>query len=59
LLDRLGAVAGDFSRDYDVSPDGRRFVVVRTIGTTPNAPASSLIVVQHFDQEVASKAPAR
>jgi serine/threonine-protein kinase len=59
LLDRLGAVAGDFSRDYDVSPDGRRFVVVRTIGTTPNAPASSLIVVQHFDQEVASKVPTK
>jgi Tol biopolymer transport system component len=59
LLDPLGMTQGDFNRDYDVSADGRRFIVVKAIGSTPNAPPSSLVVVQHFDQEVASKAPAR
>jgi serine/threonine-protein kinase len=57
LLDPVGMTAGDFNRDYDVSPDGRRFVVVQSISGTASGPPPSLVVVQHFAQEVASKIP--
>jgi len=35
-------------RQYDVSPDGQRFLVAKDVTTTDAAPPQ-LIVIQHFD----------
>ena len=43
------------SRTYDISPDGRRFLMIR--GASPDLGRSSLIVVQHWDEELKRLAP--
>jgi len=61
LIDRLPEITGTngFTRDYDVSPDGRRFVIVKMAGTQKDTSPSSLILVQHWEREVAARAPAK
>jgi Tol biopolymer transport system component len=49
-----GAYVG---RTYDVSPDGRRFLMIKASDPAPTA-APSLVVVQHFDEELKRLAPA-
>jgi hypothetical protein len=39
----------NLGRNYDVSADGQRFVVVRFMNSA-NSPPPQLVVVQHFDQ---------
>jgi len=62
LTARIPDITGslEFNRNYDVSPDGQRFVVIKTIGD-PQKPTSppSIEVVQHWDQDVAARAPAK
>jgi serine/threonine-protein kinase len=46
------------ARHYDVSPDGRRFLMLKSAQTTGDASAfRSLIVVQHWDQELTRLVP--
>jgi len=45
-LDRTGA-----ARPYDVSPDGRRFVIVKPTKTS-QSDRPQIIVIEHFDQEL-------
>jgi hypothetical protein len=42
-------------RNFDVSPDGKRFLVVTPVETDQ----PELIVVQHWDQELRSRVPAK
>jgi hypothetical protein len=39
----------NLGRNYDISPDGQRFLVIKQV-TMPNAPPPQLVVVQHFDE---------
>jgi hypothetical protein len=51
-----GPTAG---RNYDVSPDGQRFLMIKAPGTDPTAAPPSLIVVQHWDEELKRVVPPR
>jgi eukaryotic-like serine/threonine-protein kinase len=39
-------------RLYDVSPDGRRFLMIKSPQATEDSEPLSLVVVQHFDEEL-------
>ena len=58
--DRQGGIrdcsAGFLGRNYDVSPDGQRFLVLKP-ASEPNAPPPQIIVVQHFDEELKRLVP--
>jgi len=45
-------------RAYDVSPDGQRFLMIKTPGTHAG-PAPALIVVQHWDEELKRLVPTK
>jgi len=50
--------AGNPGRTYDISPDGQRFLMIKAGGGSDRTVApSSLIVVQHFDEELKRLAP--
>jgi hypothetical protein len=55
-LERIGpgyyAAAGEnnLGRTYDVAPDGKRFLMIKSASTDQGAALSSLVVVQHFDE---------
>jgi serine/threonine-protein kinase len=49
-------VSGSPGRNYDVSPDGQRFLVLKR-ASEPNAPPPQLVVVQHFDEELKRLVP--
>ena len=53
LLWRRGYAATSPSRTYDVAPDGHRFIMIKPDQTV----ASSLILIQHFDEELKRLAP--
>ena len=57
---RYYTAAGSSSagRMYDVSPDGQRFLMIRSPGTDAGA-APALIVVQHWDEELKRLVPTR
>ena len=44
-------------RPYDVSPDGRRFLMMKASGDSTVPP--SVVVVQHFDEELKRLMPAK
>jgi serine/threonine-protein kinase len=45
-------------RTYDISPDGQRFLMIKAGGDSdPTAVPTSLIVVQHFDEELKRLVP--
>jgi len=44
-------------RAYDVSPDGRRFLMIKAPGGDSPASSPSVIVVQHFDEELKRLVP--
>jgi serine/threonine protein kinase len=44
---------------YDVSPDGKRFLVFKAATDAKVAPAPQIVVVQHFDQELKRLAPTK
>jgi len=47
------------SRQYDASPDGQRFLMIKQGGTDQAAAPTQLIVVQHFDEELKRLAPTK
>jgi hypothetical protein len=49
----------DFSRTYVVSGDGQRFVIVKGVADASRANPSTMILVQHWDREVASRVPTK
>ena len=53
----LGA-GGSVGRTYDISPDGQRFLMIKTGGgPDQTAGPSSLIVVQHWAEELKRLVP--
>ena len=44
--------AGNEGRTYDVSPDGKRFMMIKPVngGDQPSTPG--IVLVQHFDEEL-------
>jgi serine/threonine-protein kinase len=46
-------------RAYDVSTDGRRFLMIKAPGGDSTASSPSVIVVQHFDEELKRLVPTR
>ena len=50
--------AGTSGRTYDVSPDGQQFLMIKAAGTDGSL-APSLIVVQHWDEELKRLVPTR
>jgi Tol biopolymer transport system component len=48
------------SRQYDISPDGQRFLMIKEGGGVDQTAASpQIIVVQHFDQELKRRVPTK
>ena len=46
-------------RNYDVSADGQRFVMIKDSTTADRAASASLVVVEHWFEELKAKVPAR
>jgi serine/threonine-protein kinase len=46
-------------RSYDVSPDGRRFLMIKAPGGETSATPPALIVVQHWDEELKRLVPTK
>ena len=46
-------------RTFDVSPDGQRFLMIKAPGADATAAPPSLIVVQHWDEELKRVVPTR
>jgi serine/threonine-protein kinase len=55
-LTSAGASGG---RTYDISPDGRRFLMIKASGTDALAAPPALIVVQHWDEELKRLVPTK
>ncbi|MGH9256945.1 MAG: hypothetical protein ACRD3C_20485 [Vicinamibacterales bacterium] len=47
---------GFFGRTYDISPDGQRFLMIKPAGGSGQT-AATLVVVQHFDEELKRLVP--
>jgi hypothetical protein len=50
---------GGIGRTYDVSPDGQRFLLIKSLGTDANAASPAIIVVQHWDEELKRLVPSK
>ena len=46
-------------RMYDVSPDGQRFLKIKEGATDQKAPPPSLVVVEHWFEELKAKVPTK
>jgi eukaryotic-like serine/threonine-protein kinase len=56
---RYLVAAGTAGRTYDVSPDGRRFLMLKASGTDAGAAPPAIIVVQHWDEELKRLVPTK
>ena len=52
------ATSGSSGRMFDVSADGQRFLMIKALGSEAGA-ASSIIVVQHWDEELKRLVPTK
>jgi eukaryotic-like serine/threonine-protein kinase len=48
-----------WGRSYDISPDGQRFLMIKEGGTDGNAAPTSIIVVQHWVEELKRLVPTK
>jgi serine/threonine-protein kinase len=46
------SVGGNFPRNYDIAPDGQRFLMIKASVVGANSAPPQLVVVQHFDEEL-------
>ena len=46
------SLGGFFGRTYDISPDGQRFLMIKEGGADGTAAPASIIVVQHWVEEL-------
>ena len=51
------ASGGNAGRTYDISADGQRFLMIKQGGADGTAASTSLIVVQHWDEELKRLVP--
>jgi serine/threonine-protein kinase len=59
LESRYYTGAGNPNRSYDVSPDGQRFLMIKSANADPTSVPPSIIVVQHFDEELQRLVPTK
>ena len=59
LLEGRYVTGGTLGRMYDVSPDGRRFLMIKAPATDASAAPPALIVVQHWDEELKRLVPTK
>ena len=53
-----GRTAGGAGRQYDVSPDGRRFLMIKpVVGTEQGDTPPSIVVVQNWTEELKRLVP--
>ena len=52
-----GRYSDDFGRDYDISPDGQRFLMVGYGQTDDPSAQTELIIVQNWFEELKQKVP--
>jgi serine/threonine-protein kinase len=57
LFDSQSPVTSPMFRSFDVSPDGRRFLLIRAARTEQMDASTNVIVVQHLDEEVKRLVP--
>jgi serine/threonine-protein kinase len=59
LFDARYFIAGTSGRTYDVSPDGQRFLMIKAPGSDAGVARPTIIVVQHWDEELRRLAPTK
>ena len=50
---------GNFPRNYDISADGQRFLMLKPRANDPTAVVPQIVVVEHFDEELRRLVPER
>ena len=50
---------GNFPRNYDISADGQRFLMLKPRANDPTAVVPQIVVVQHFGEELRRLVPER
>jgi NAD(P)-dependent dehydrogenase (short-subunit alcohol dehydrogenase family) len=59
-MSSAGASVAVSNRSYDVSRDGRRFLLMKSSPSAPQIPtASRIVIVQNWFEEVKARAPGR
>jgi len=59
VLFRMSLVRSNQTRSYDISPDGRRFLMVEPIDTLSPPPVTHLNVVLNWTEDLKQKVPTR
>jgi serine/threonine-protein kinase len=59
VLDRPYYSGGNAGRSYDVSPDGQMFLMITAPGADTRSRPTTLIVVQHWDEELKRLVPTK
>jgi hypothetical protein len=60
LFDTAPYYFGNAGRTYDVSADGQRFLMIKVSSTqNTTATAASLVVVEHWTEELKARVPAK
>jgi WD40 repeat protein len=54
-----GLVGGNPPRHYDVTADGQRFLMMKTVGGDASDAPPQIVVVQHFDEELKRLVPVK
>jgi serine/threonine-protein kinase len=51
--------SGSYGRNYDIAPDGQRFLMIKEGASEAPAAAPQVVVVQHFDEELKRLVPSK
>ena len=54
-----GLAGGRPFRNYDIAPDGQRFLMLKAAGSDTIVAPPQIIVVQHFDEELKRLVPTK
>ena len=55
----LGTGGGPFPRNYDIAPDGRRFLMLKAVESDTAGAPTQIVVVQHFEEELKRLVPVK
>ena len=50
---------GLYQRNYDIAPDGERFLMLKAAGKATTSAPPQIVVVQHFDEELKRLVPVK
>jgi serine/threonine-protein kinase len=51
--------SGLSNRNFDIAPDGQRFLMLKAFGSDATSTAPQIVVVQHFDEELRRLVPSK